>query len=769
MTFAPDRPRSKERFVAPGKTAAVRAAKITLSLAVSSLALSSLALSSLALSSVALSSLGPSSAAFAAVSGPSSGAGPGGPGPLRTISYRGYSVRVPVWWPVYRLAADPSRCVLFNRHAVYLGSPGVDQRCPVHAFGRTEALLVQPLGALTGLPPGAVIERGRGAAVPAGGHGALAAQDTASHELQFALPAAGVLVTATYGRDEALVRGILGGARLVRHAAASGPAARGQRAGAGPAVPTGGGAAGPGTGQPSPARANTGRSSTGSPALVGERGSGLGFDACTAPSVATMTAWLASPYRVAGTYLGGDNWACSYGNFSKSWVNQVAAEGWRFIPIWVGPQAPCSTIPGATLISPAKATAEGKAQAASASATAASFGYGTGTPVYFDMEGYDSSNTSCKHGVLHFLDGWTQGLHAAGYTSGVYSSAASGIADLASEYGKPGYDSPDDIWIADWTGDPVLTDPNLPNRDWPSHQRLHQYYGGHLETWGSASVDVDNDVIDGAVAGLSHATPPPAAFVADQPDAANVAPGGHTVVQLTIGATGGRAGGRVHWQVQAAAGLTVSPDHGVSRAKPGHPVVLPLTVKASSSAAPGRYDLPVTAAVGVHPLTQTFELVSVAAAGASLPTAQPVVLYAADPASMAAATGVAHALALPAADLTGSFDTAWTDLTGGQDVLLAVGQAAENALNTNPCGWSNPAGTGAGSTPFFYAGAPLQQSAGADVFENAAGGRAAGTAAVTARLMHYALTGDLPDEGAIPPGPSVPTTACLGAPDVPSP
>src|SRR5260370_1434355 len=106
------------------------------------------------------------------------------------------------------------------------------------------------------------------------------------------------------------------------------------------------------------------------------------------------------------------------------------------------------------------------------------------------MEGYDNSNTSCKQAVLNFLSGWTQGLHAASYLSGVYSSAASGIADLASQYGTS-YSSPDDIWIADWTGDPVLTDPYVPNADWASHQRLHQYYGGHAETRGGAGVNSD--------------------------------------------------------------------------------------------------------------------------------------------------------------------------------------------------------------------------------------------------------------------------------------
>ncbi len=420
-------------------------------------------------------------------------------GPTRVVSYLGYQVRVPASWPVYRLAADPSRCVLFNRHAVYLGSPGADQRCPVRAFGRTESLLVQPLGSLASLPPGTVVQRGQAAA------GAVAAEDAASHVLSVALPAAGVQVTAAYGSNPALVRGILDSARVTqasRHAS-------GQVTHAAPAASTevpGSEAAGRVSGPSAPASSvvpsrNTGASrntvasrntaasrntvagrSAAAATLAGQRGSGLGFDACTAPSVATMTAWLASPFRVAGTYLGGANWACSYGNFTQSWVSQVAAMGWRFIPIWVGPQAPCSTIPGAVLINPSQAAAQGKSEAASAVSTASGFGYGTGTPVYFDMEGYDNSQASCKQAVLNFLAGWTQGLHAAGYVSGVYSSAASGVADLASQYGT-GYASPDDIWIADWTGDPVLTDPYVPNGDWASHQRLHQYYGGHTETW----------------------------------------------------------------------------------------------------------------------------------------------------------------------------------------------------------------------------------------------------------------------------------------------
>ncbi len=497
-------------------------------------------------------------AALASASGPASGAASpaagaappaaGNPSPaagaasparvrVRVVQYRGYQVRVPASWPVYRLAADPSRCVLFNQHAVYLGSPGAAQSCPPRAFGRTESLLIEPLGSLRNLPPGTVVQRGQAAARPSR---ALAAAAAASHMLSLAPPAAGVRVTAVYGTDEALVRGILAGARVMSispaagaHAARPGAASRapGRRA---PAAATGAAArhkptaaTGAATGAAAGAASRSGAAAA---TLTGERGSGLGFDTCTAPSAATMSAWLASPFRTAGTYLGGVNWACSYGNFTQSWVSQVAAEGWRFIPTWVGPQAPCSTIPGAVLINPAKATAEGQSEAASAVSTAAGFGFGTGTPVYFDMEGYDNSNTACKTAVLDFLDGWTQGLHTAGYVSGVYSSAASGIADLVSKYGSAGYTSPDDIWVADWTGDPVLTDPHVPAGDWPSHQRLHQYYGGHVETWGGVSVDIDADAIDGAVAGLSSAPKPPASFVLGQPDVVTVAPGSSATV-----------------------------------------------------------------------------------------------------------------------------------------------------------------------------------------------------------------------------------------------
>ncbi|HWG22594.1 glycoside hydrolase domain-containing protein [Actinospica sp.] len=131
----------------------------------------------------------------------------------------------------------------------------------------------------------------------------------------------------------------------------------------------------------------------------------------------------------------------------------------QFIPIWVGPQASCTQLTGTTVIDPADAAAEGTAEAAGAVAAAQEFGYGKGTPIYYDIESYNNSITSCSQAVLTFLGAWTAGLHAAGYLSGVYSSASTGIADLVSQYSNSGYQSPDDMWAADWNGNPVVGNP----------------------------------------------------------------------------------------------------------------------------------------------------------------------------------------------------------------------------------------------------------------------------------------------------------------------
>jgi glycoside hydrolase-like protein len=706
----------------------------------------------------------------------------------QVIKYLGYRVTVPASWPVYRLSSDPSRCVLFNKHAVYLGVPGADQSCPSSALGKTEALLVQPLTSQAGLPPQTSVQRGKTAELPSGKK---AAQDAVSQTLRLALPTAGVQVTASYGHDASLVRGILRSAHLtsvspaaVRQAAqvAASPATPGYaaagRKGHGPGrsgsarqqARRGSGHAGrnrhgqarhgaagqaPAAGAvptPSPLAAAASSPTTW---MTSVTGSGLGFDTCTVPSEATMRSWLASPFRMIGTYLGGDNWACNYGNFSKSWVDDVAAMGWRFIPLWVGPQAPCTSIGGAVRINPSDAYSEGKSQAASAVSTAVSFAYGKGSPIYFDMEGYNNTDRSCSSAVLSFLDGWTAGLHKAGYRSGVYSSSSSGVTDLAGKWGH--YNEPNDVWFAEWNRDAVVTSGSLRSGDWPGYRRVHQFDGPNVEKFGGVKVDIDDDFVAGDVAGVGA---PSGAYVLGQPDIAHLSPGASGRSQLVITASASQGDSQsVGWAIKESSGVTVRPDKGTVTVTPGQPATIGLRIKVSKSAPAGRRNLRVSAGSDGKTLSGTTLLVTVARH--TLITPKPVLMYAADHASMNEARLVARKLALPPSAATDNYTTAWKAVTTGKTIVLAVGQAALNDLYHNPCGWSNPSHMKAGSTPFVDLGGPLDQPPGKIYFENAAGTSLTQTSQLTDALMKYAVTGTLPSPHAMPAAPAMANYQCL--------
>jgi hypothetical protein len=230
---------------------------------------------------------------------------------------------------------------------------------------------------------------------------------------------------------------------------------------------------------------------------------GLGFDACSAPSSKAMTAWKGSPYRAVGVYIGGANRACSQPNLTPEWVAEQTEAGWHLIPTYVGLQAPTSSCSSCAKLSASQATAQGSAAAEDAVEEAAAVAMGPGSPIYFDMESY-SRTSSATAATLAFLEAWTKKLHALGYVSGVYSSSASGIADLADQV-ETGYTLPDDIWIANWNGAQSTSDPVVPASAWASHQRLHQYRGGHDESYGGVTINIDNDYVDGATVGTATA------------------------------------------------------------------------------------------------------------------------------------------------------------------------------------------------------------------------------------------------------------------------
>ena len=88
---------------------------------------------------------------------------------------------------------------------------------------------------------------------------------------------------------------------------------------------------------------------------------------------------------------------------------------------------------------------------------------------------------------------------------GVYGSAASTIRDVST------LDTPPDLaWIANWNGvQSVFGDRYVSDSIWANHQRIHQYKGGHNETYGGVTINVDSNIVDSAVVGGIAPPPPP--------------------------------------------------------------------------------------------------------------------------------------------------------------------------------------------------------------------------------------------------------------------
>jgi hypothetical protein len=233
------------------------------------------------------------------------------------------------------------------------------------------------------------------------------------------------------------------------------------------------------------------------------------FDACNTPSLSAMnTWWYQSPYQAVAIYIGGNSTACAQPNLSASWVTTVVNQGWNLVPIWVGPQAPCTGFSKRINSDPGTTWLQGVAEAVAASQAAQALGITNG-PIYYDMEGY-SRGGSCSAAVQNFVTGWADGLRVSGQRSGLYSSLCSGIVDAGAAAGSRQLD---DIWLAAWAyNDPydpgyATYVPNfggftgcgaaLPDGYWANHQRLRQYRGAHDEGWGGAVMNVDTNVSDG--------------------------------------------------------------------------------------------------------------------------------------------------------------------------------------------------------------------------------------------------------------------------------
>ena len=275
----------------------------------------------------------------------------------------------------------------------------------------------------------------------------------------------------------------------------------------------------------------------GSPASIGAPGAipnfdfytdiHLGFDTKYAPAVSDMqTWWNYSPYYSYQISLPGAINHKTNPNLTNpklNWITNVENQGWGLWPNWVGPQAPCADVTNnITLIAATnskQAYADGQTEAAKAISALENFGLAG--VLYYDMENYNTSNSTCVSIVIGFLNGWINGIQAAGLKAGVYGN----VAPVAQNFSQLS-PLPDDVWVTVTPG--TSTPPNVsiwsltntskpitplcdifskpPCPLWSTDQRIHQYLTDVSETWGNVKTSIDPDIIDADVAYVSTGT-----------------------------------------------------------------------------------------------------------------------------------------------------------------------------------------------------------------------------------------------------------------------
>ena len=180
-----------------------------------------------------------------------------------------------------------------------------------------------------------------------------------------------------------------------------------------------------------------------------------------------MDRWLNnSPFLAVGIYISGDSRGCrSQPNLTRNWISSQLEKGWRLLPITLGPQASCSPhfprYGDDETIDPTpgrsgryeRARTQGRAEAAKTVRNAAALGISRGSTLWYDLEGFDSTSTHCRESALRLPQWMGDEVRSLGYSTGVYSSAGSGILmlDQARAAGR-NFAYSDYIWIARWDG-----------------------------------------------------------------------------------------------------------------------------------------------------------------------------------------------------------------------------------------------------------------------------------------------------------------------------
>ena len=237
-----------------------------------------------------------------------------------------------------------------------------------------------------------------------------------------------------------------------------------------------------------------------------------GFDKCSPPSESQFATWWSySPYWWHGLYIGGENWTCRPLTFTAQNLNDVYAQGWRFMFLWVGPQPPCTTMGKYYTFSSNTTTAysQGTTEAHSAIATLSSTlgvdNQASGSAIAYDIE--SAGNGTCQAATNSFIQGWVNYMHQCCPTQvpGVYGSVCGASLDSYAFLSPP----PTFVWGAEIdgnhntdTGD-LWYDPSncgVASDHWVDHQRLKQWNQSHYETYPAGTgvkLYIDSDCANG--------------------------------------------------------------------------------------------------------------------------------------------------------------------------------------------------------------------------------------------------------------------------------
>lgn len=184
-------------------------------------------------------------------------------------------------------------------------------------------------------------------------------------------------------------------------------------------------------------------------------------------------------------------------------MTDSSGQSWDLAPIWVGPQAPCTSYTNRFSTVAATAYSQGEAQASDAFYEVDTvLQMGSDTPITYDLEAPEQFTSACETAAQSFINGWTHQLAISPpQTAGVYGSVCDSDLQGFAGISRP----PEFIYGAWWDNNSATTDMAcVSSSSWDDNQRLKQYLGPHDQPSNGVTLDVDSDSVDGPL----YAYPP---------------------------------------------------------------------------------------------------------------------------------------------------------------------------------------------------------------------------------------------------------------------